>query len=156
MKLGDIKMKNKVIEKIIKILSSTLQVLILFPPIVLQYLSDKKMGVKRYLIFEKSIFTKEIFTTNLMYMYKLMLIFGIIIGIALLVYYSIKKVNSALVKSAIKVIILNFIALVFAFSEPFEGLLTYHFFLIAIFVIIILQYIKGYITWYNTKNIKHQ
>ena len=156
MKLGDINMKNKVIEKTIKILSSTLQVLIFFSPIILQYLSDKKMGVKRYLIFKKSIFAKEIFTTNLMSMFKLMLILGIIIGIVLLVYYSIKKVNSALVKSAIKVIILNFIAMVFAFLEPFEGLLTYHFFLIAIFVIIILQYIKSYITWYNSKNIKHQ
>ena len=154
MKLGDINMKNKVIEKIIKILSSTLQVLILLPPIVLQYLSDKKMGVKRYLIFKKSIFPKEVFTTNLMFMYKLMLILGIVIGIVLLVYYSIKKTNGVLVKSAIKVILLNFIAVVFAFSEIFEGLLTYHFFLIAIFVIIILQYIKSYSTWYYSKNIK--
>lgn len=147
-------MKNKIIETIIKISLSTLQTLILIPPIVLQYLSDKKMGVKRYLIFKKSIFPKEIFTTNLMGMYKLMLILGIIIGIALLVYYSIKKVNRALAKSAIKVIILNFIAIVFVFLKQFQGLLTYHFFLIAIFVIIILQYIKSYSTWYHSKSIK--
>jgi hypothetical protein len=154
MKLGDINMKNKVIEKIIKILCSALQILILLPPIVLQYLSDKKMGVKRYLIFKKSIFPKEVFTTNLMFIYKLMLILGIVIGIVLLVHYSIKKTNRVLVKSAIKVILLNFIAVVFAFSKIFEGLLTYHFFLVAIFVIIILQYIKSYCTWYYSKNIK--
>ena len=147
-------MKNKAIEKIIKIIFSTLQVLILIPPIVLQYLSDKKMGVKRYLIFKKSIFPKEIFTTNLMFMYKLMLILGIIIGIVLLIYYSSKKVNRALAKFAIKMIILNFVAMVFIFSKQFQGLLTYHFFLISIFVIIILQYIKSYNTWYHSKNIK--
>lgn len=144
-------MKNKFTRKIIRILASTLQILILIPPIVLQYLSDKKMGVKRYLIFKKLIFPKEIFTTNLMFMYKLMLIFGIIIGIALLVYYVIKKANPTLAKSSIKVIILNFIAMIFTFSNQFQGLLTYHFFLIAIFVIIVLQYIKSYSTWYQSE-----
>ena len=147
-------MKNKIIETIIKISLSTLQILILIPPIVLQYLSDKKMGVKRYLIFKKSIFPKEIFTSNLMYMFKVMLILGIIIGIVLLIYYSIKKVNSALVKSAIKMIILNFMAMAFVFSKHFEGLLTYHFFLISIFVIILLQYIKNFSTWYHSEYVK--
>ena len=147
-------MKNKVIEKTNKILIPTLQVLILLPPIVLQYLSDKKMGVKRYLIFKKSIFPKELFTTNLMFMFKTMLILGIIIGIGLLIYYFIKKANNALIKSAIKITILNLIALVFVVSEHFQELLTYHFFLIAIFVIIILQYIKSYSTWYHSRNIK--
>lgn len=130
--------------KIIKNIISTLQVIILIFPIVLQYLSDKKMGVKRYLIFKKSIFSKEIFTSNLMFTYKLMLILGFIIGISILIHYFIKKVNSALMKSAIKVTILNLIAIAFAFSKYFEELLTYHFFLVAIFAIIILQYIKAY------------
>ena len=147
-------MKNKVREKAIKILCSALQVLIMIVPVVLQYLSDKKMGVKRYLIFKKSIFSKEVFTTNLMFMYKLMLILGIIIGIVLLIYYFIKKANSALVKSAIKVIILNFIAIVFIFLKHFEELITYHYFLIAIFIIIILEYIKSFSTWYHSENMK--
>jgi hypothetical protein len=154
MKLGDINMKNKIIETIIKISLSTLQILILIPPIVLQYLSNKKMGVKRYLIFKKSIFSKEIFTSNLIFMFKVMLILGIIIGIALLIYYSIKKVNSALAKSAIKMIILNFMAMAFVFSKHFQGLLTYHFFLISIFVIILLQYIKNFSTWYHSEYVK--
>jgi hypothetical protein len=147
-------MKNKIIETIIKISLSTLQILILIPPIVLQYLSNKKMGVKRYLIFKKSIFSKEIFTSNLIFMFKVMLILGIIIGIALLIYYSIKKVNSALAKSAIKMIILNFMAMAFVFSKHFQGLLTYHFFLISIFVIILLQYIKNFSTWYHSEYVK--
>jgi len=136
-------MKNRVIKTIIKNLITALQVILLIIPIVLQYLSDKKMGVKRYLVFKKMIFSKEIFTTRLMFMIKFMLIFGVIIGIVLLIHYSIKKVNIALVKSAFKVFILNSIAICFVFSKQFEGLLAYHFFLIAIFVIIILQYIKA-------------
>ena len=141
-------MKNRVIEKVIKILISTLQVFILIPPIVLQYLSDKKMGIKRYLIFKSAMFPKEIFTSDLMFMYKCMLILGLMIGIVLLVYYSTKKINSILIKYSIKVIILNLIAMAFVFSNHFQGLLAYHFFLIAIFVIIILQYIKSYGIYY--------
>ena len=145
-------MEKRAVNKIITNLLTTLQVFLLTIPIVLQYLSDKKMGIKRYLVFKKSIFLKGTFTPNLMFMYKLVLILGIIIGIALLIYYSIKKVNSALIKSSIKVTIMNFVAMVFVFSKHFEELLTYHFFLIAIFVIIILQYIKFYSDLYRSKN----
>ncbi|MBK5242638.1 hypothetical protein [Clostridium sp.] len=140
--------------KTIKILASALQVIILIFPIVLQYLSDKKMGVKRYLVFKKTIFSEETFTPNLMFMYKLVLILGIIVSIALLIYYSIVKVNNALIKSSIKVTVMNFIIIFFVFSKQFEELLTYHFFLISIFVIIILQYIKLYSDWYCSKNIR--
>lgn len=136
-------MGNRVIKTIIKKVITTLQALILIIPIVLQYLSDKKMGVKRYLIFKKMIFSKEIFTPRLMFMFKLMLILGVIIGIIILISYFIKKKNSDLVKSAIRIIILNLLAIGFVFSKQFEGVLTYHFFLIAIFVIIILQYISN-------------
>lgn len=135
-------MKNKVIKKAIKNLITIIQLIILIAPIALQYLSDKKMGVERYLVFKKEMFPKEIFTTDIMVMYKITLILGIIIGIALLMHYSNKKKNSILVKPAIKIIILNLLAIFYVFSKQFEGLVTYHFFLIAIFVILILQYLK--------------
>jgi hypothetical protein len=136
-------METRVKKTIIKNLISTLQVLILIIPIVLQYLSDKKMGVKRYLIFKKMIFSKEIFATRLLFMFKVMIILGLIVGIVLLIHYTVKKINNALVKSLIVVIIFNLLAIGFVFSKQFQGLLAYHFFLIAIFIIIILQYIKA-------------
>jgi hypothetical protein len=136
-------METRVKKIIIKNLISTLQVLILIIPIVLQYLSDKKMGVKRYLIFKKMIFSKEIFATRLLFMFKVMIILGLIVGIVLLIHYTVKKINNALVKSLIVVIIFNLLAICFVFSEQFQGLLAYHFFLVAIFIIIILQYIKA-------------
>jgi hypothetical protein len=75
--------------KIVKVSITILQLLTLSIPMVLQYLSDKKMGVERYLIFKKAMLSKSIFV-----------------------------------------------------PKPFENLLTYHFFLIAILIILILQLIK--------------
>lgn len=135
-------MKNLRIKTIIKILITIVQVFILIPPVVLQYLSDKKMGVKRYLVFQKEILPKEIFTDKIMIIYKFILILGIIISITLLIHYSIMRLNSSLKKSVIRIIIFNLLASFYVFSKLFDGLLAYHFFLIAIFVIIILQYIK--------------
>ncbi|MFL0245661.1 hypothetical protein [Candidatus Clostridium stratigraminis] len=75
--------------KIIKGLITILQLLTLSIPIVLQYLSDKKMGVERYLVFKKAMLSKSI-----------------------------------------------------PVPKPFEDLVTYHFFLIAIIIIVILQLVK--------------
>lgn len=145
-------MKNIIIKKVIKVLITIVQVFILIPPLVLQYLSDKKMGVKRYLVFKRAMYPKEIFTTSLMGVYKFMLILGIIISIILLIHYSIKKVKCTFVKSLTKIIILNLLAIFCVFSKQFEGLLTYHFFLIAIFVIIILQYTKVLLEYKKVNN----
>lgn len=136
-------MKKSIIKKIIRIILTIVQVLILIPPIVLQYFSDRKMGVKRYLVFKKAMFSKETFTPNVMFTVKLVLIFGTTICIFLLAYYALKKVNNFIIKSSIKLIILNIAVIVCMFSKQFEELLSYHFFLIAAFVIIILQYIKA-------------
>jgi len=87
-KYGDVNMKKTGI-KIIKVSITILQLLTLSIPIILQYLSDKKMGIARYLIFKKAMLSKNIFV-----------------------------------------------------PKPFENLLTYHFFLIAILIILILQLIK--------------
>lgn len=81
-------MKNRGI-KLIKVSITILQLITISGPIVLQYLSDKKMGVERYLVFKKAMFSKSI-----------------------------------------------------PVPKPFEDLSTYHFFLIAIIIIVILQLIK--------------
>lgn len=135
-------MEKRAVNKIIINLFTTLQVFLLTIPIVLQYLSDKKMGVNRYLVFKKMILSKDALVIKLVLMLKAILILGIIIGTVLLVRYFIKKTNIALVESTIKIIALNFIGICFAFLDKFEGFLTYHFFLTAIFLIIMLQYLK--------------
>lgn len=140
-------MKDSSIKKIIKTILTIVQVLMLIAPIILQYLSDKKMGVKRYLIFKQGVFSKEIFTTNAMFMLKIMLILGISIGIVILAYYSLKKINNFLVKPLLKLIIVEIVAIFCVFTKQFEELLTYHFFLIAVFVIVILQHIKVFLDY---------
>lgn len=135
-------MENRTIKKIVKSLITTLQVILFIIPIVLQYLSDQKMGVKRYLVYKIMVFSKEVFAIRLIFILKFMLILGLIIGIALFIYYSIKKIGGTFIKTAIKILILNLLAIGFVFSKQCQGLMAYHFFLIAIFGIIILQYIK--------------
>jgi hypothetical protein len=135
-------MKKRAVNKIIINLFTTLQVFLLTIPIMLQYLSDKKMGVNRYLVFKKMILSKDALVIKLVLMLKVILILGLIIGVVILACYFIKKLHIALVKSIIKIITLNLIGICFAFLDKFEGLLTYHFFLIAIFLIVILQYLK--------------
>jgi hypothetical protein len=145
-------MKNTVIKKITKIIITIVQVLILVAPLLLQYLSDKKMGVKRYLVFKKTMFSKEIFTSNIILAFKIMLILGSIICIFLLLNYFLKKINNTSVKSLLKVTLLNMAAAFCVFSKNFEELLAYHFFLVAIFVIIVLQYIKAVLDYKKVNN----
>jgi hypothetical protein len=146
MKLGGFNMEKRAVNKIIINLFTTLQVFLLTIPIVLQYLSDKKMGVNRYLVFKKMILSKDSLIIKLVLMLKVILILGLIIGVVLLVCYFIKIFYIALVKNTIKIITLNLIGIFFVFSDKFQGLLTYHFFLTAIFLIVILQYLKLILT----------
>ena len=141
-------MKNKTI----KVIMTSLQVFILIPPVLLQYLSRRKMGVARYLTFKKSMFPKVIFTPEVMYTYMTILFLGIIISGILLVFYFMKKLNSAVVKTIICTIIISFTAVFCVSSRAFEQLLAYHFFLIAIFAIVILQYIKVILNFIKVKN----
>ena len=76
-----------------------LQVLIIIPPLLLQYLSDRKMGLMRYLVFKKDVFSKEIFTSSLIFTYKSLLFLGIIFCIIFLIYSYTKKINNSLNKT---------------------------------------------------------
>ena len=132
------------ISKIIiaKRIITLIQVLILIPPVLLQYLSDRKMGVMRYLVFKKDMFSKEIFTSSSTFIYIILLFLGAICCIIFLLYSYIRKKNVVLIKPIFVLFLLNVICLYYAFSFKFKMILSYHFFLIAFFIIIILQFIK--------------
>lgn len=135
-------MKNSAIKKIIKTTLTIVQILMIIAPITLQYFSDKKMGVKRYVIFKQAVFSKEIFTTNVMFLLKFTLIALTSVAIAFIVYYSLKKITNFLVKPLLKLILLDIVTIFYLFSNQFKESIIYHFFLIAAFVIIVLQHIK--------------
>lgn len=139
---------------VLKSTITLLQILILFPPLLLQYLSDRKMGVMRYLIFKKDVFSKELFTTNLIFTYRLLLFLGIAFCIIFFIYSYTKKACNFLIKPMFFLVLFNIFCLSCMFYYNFQILLTYHFFLIAFFVLIILQYVKIIIMILNNRFLK--
>jgi len=143
-------MKNSTNTALINLLT-LIQFLILIPPFLLQYLSTRKMGVMRYLIFKKDMLSKEIFTSNLICTYRYFLFSGIIFCIIYLIYSYTKKANNSLVKPISGLLLLKLTCLLCIFSYKFQILLSYHFFLISFFVIITLQYVKIIFTILSNK-----
>lgn len=124
---------------VLKSLITLLQILMLVPPLLLQYLSNRKMGVMRYLVFKKDVLSKDFFTSSFTFTYMCILLLGIIFCIIFLIYTYTKRINTALTKPIGILLLFNLICV---FSYKFQLLMSYHFFLVAFGVIIILQYIK--------------
>ncbi|AKN32006.1 hypothetical protein Ccar_14495 [Clostridium carboxidivorans P7] len=126
----------------IKIILTIMQMIVLIPGIVLEYLSDKKMGVIRYLVFKKQVYEQGIFNSSLMNMYKSILIAAFFIVIIMIIYKSIKIKSNKFIKSGLSTIIINLLCMIFIASKKAVALEAYHFFVIAIFIIVILEYLK--------------
>ncbi|MFT5876014.1 MAG: hypothetical protein ACI8WT_005016 [Clostridium sp.] len=139
---------------VLKSIITLFQILILFPPLLLQYLSDRKMGVMRYLIFKKDVFSKELFTTSFTFTYRFLLYLGIAFCIIFFIYSYTKKTSNSLIKPIVFLFLFNLFCLSCMFYYNFQILLSYHFFLIAFFVIIILQYVKIIIIVLNNRFLK--
>jgi hypothetical protein len=119
-----------------------IQILVFIPSILLEYFSTEKMGVIRYLVFKKQRFEETLFNSHLINLYKLILILGILICIILLIYNYNKMRDIRLTKTIIAAIVSNLTGIIFIFNKHIELLNAYYFFLIAIFIITALQYIK--------------
>lgn len=127
---------------VLKNIITILQVLMLVPPLLLQYLSDRKMGVMRYLVFKKDVFAKEIFTLSFTFTYRNLLFLGIIFCMIFLISSYNKRINRSFKEPIITLFLCNSICLFYASYYKFQILMAYHFFLIAFLIIIILQYVK--------------
>lgn len=125
-----------------KVILTIMQIIVLIPAIVLEYLSDKKMGVVRYLVFKRQIYEHGIFNSRLMNIYKSLLIVTFFIVIIMIIYKSIKTRSNKFIMSGLITIIINIFCVIFIISKKSVALEAYHFFIIAIFIIIILQYFK--------------
>jgi hypothetical protein len=82
-----------------------------------------------------------------MYLYKVIIILGIVFCIVLLIHNFYKKNYSVLVKALISSIVMNLVTIFCVFSYAFGKLLANYFFLIAFFVIIVLQYLKVFLAY---------
>ena len=140
-------------QKIIRNILTFIQGFIFIPSIVLEHLSKEKMGVIRYLVFKKQTYQKTFFGSYYINLYKCILIAGSAVCVILFIYNCCKTRDVKLIKSISVAIALNLTGIVFIFNKHIELLNAYHFFLISIFIIIILQYIKLLIQYLVKKSI---
>ncbi|MDP4104105.1 MAG: hypothetical protein Q8935_04055 [Bacillota bacterium] len=104
---------------------------------VLEDFSTKKMGVARYLVFKKQEFETTFFTPALMNIYGLIFILGAAVCIVFLIL--LQKRRTGLI-SLFFAVIANVAGILFIHISP--QLQTYYFFLIGIFFVVLIQYIR--------------
>ena len=117
---------------ILNLILSIIQIIFILPALILENLSKKKMGVIRYLVFKKEEFSAGIFNAN-------NLIIIIIIFIVNMKKNFKYKINFFII------IVLDIILFLFINYEGIFKLEAYHFFIIEIFIIMIIEYIKLFI-----------
>lgn len=125
----------------IQLLILLFQVLTLIGAFVLEDLGDKKMGVARYLVFKKTELEETLFTPMLMNIYLAIFIAGALICLILLVRrLTAGKGGISQVFSLLLAFIGNGAGIYLLHYNP--DLEAYYFFIIAVGIAIILQYIS--------------
>ncbi|HDK7137463.1 TPA: hypothetical protein PTV42_000805 [Clostridium botulinum] len=134
---------------IFNLILSIIQIIFILPALILENLSKKKMGVIRYLIFKKEEFSSGIFNTNNLIIYKWILLFISIIIIIILIVNMKKKLKCKI--NFFIIILLNIILFLLVSYESIFNLQAYHFFIIEIFIIMIIEYIKLFINIFSNR-----
>lgn len=111
----------------------------LIPPIALEYLSTRKMGVIRYLVYLDREYGETYLSNTYLMFYKIGVVTLLIISLTLLISYYKKKRNSNLFVQLFLNIVLNSIGVFFIFSKDFYHLNAYLIFLASIFIVLTLQ-----------------
>ena len=119
------------IKKIFFLLFFLLQFSGIILAIVLEDLSSEKMGVARYLTFKKQEFETGIFTPFYVHIYTFIMAAGAILCVVLLIKK--RRVGMSLFAALTNIVGLLFIQLKLELQ-------AYHFFLLGIFIMIIVQY----------------
>lgn len=132
-------MKEKIINKVIFMILSVVQISIITLVIALEYLSHKRMGVARDMIYRNQVFEAKMFTPFLMNIYISFFVALAIVGILLLIYSVVKIRKQKIIKHAIFTVSLNLIGVIFILLQNSTKLNAYYFFIIAFLIIIIIQ-----------------
>ncbi|NFF42526.1 hypothetical protein FCV22_03320 [Clostridium botulinum] len=134
---------------ILNIILSIIQIIFILPALILENLAKKKTGVIRYLIFKKEEFSSGIFNANNLTIYKCILLFISIIIIIIFIVNMKKKLKCKI--NFFIIILLNIILFLLVGYESIFNLQAYHFFIIEIFIIIIIEYIKLFINIFSNR-----
>ncbi|APQ71866.1 hypothetical protein RSJ22_06705 [Clostridium botulinum] len=134
---------------ILNIILSIIQIIFILPALILENLAKKKMGVIRYLIFKKEEFSSGIFNANNLIISIYILLFISIIIIIIFIVNMKKKLKCKI--NFFIIILLNIILFLLVSYESIFNLQAYHFFIIEIFIIIIIEYIKLFINIFSNR-----
>lgn len=129
-------MKNKSLSIITSILFLILQFLVLIGAVILEELSDKKMGVARYLAFKKVMYAETLFTPELLKVYMVILVGGCIICLVLFIV----KVRKSMERKTRSLLLAAVYHLIGIYLLSAYQLSAYPFFLFGIMIVIIFQY----------------
>lgn len=127
---------------ILNVLFFILQLAIIAGAMVLEYLSHKKMGMMRYLVFKKRVYEETLFNSQYMYVYKWLFIIGVVIGLVWIAYAMVKIKNRKIIGMILFSIILHIIGIMLIVSPYMVQLKAYHFFFIAVMMDIVIQYVR--------------
>lgn len=123
------------------IVSAFIELVLTAAVILLEYLSNTKMGVMRSLVYRNEVLSQTYFNQGSIYACRIVLTAGILIFAILLTYRILKK-NLRLLFNIIWILILNIAGFVFIVSKSLQSLNSYYYFLIVIFAALLIEYIK--------------
>lgn len=118
------------------------QMAVLFAVATLEYLSDQKMGVMRYLLFKNAYYDETIFNSDHANVYKFILVALILISFLALLGSFIKIKIPKITMNIFSVMLLKLLVYIFISLKAVIELKAYYFFMIAFLIILVIEYIK--------------
>lgn len=134
-------MKKEKLQTAFYVTISIIDLFLLSAALVLQYLSDKKMGVMRYLVFLRYEFEKGWFNPNLIKLYETILEAGFILCLFIIIFSIFIRKNREVLRTAVLALTAIAIGYFLLTSQTLSSLKAYHLIVIAFFVIILFQFI---------------
>ncbi|MGF7057981.1 hypothetical protein [Brassicibacter mesophilus] len=121
-----------------------LQIVLIIGAFILQYFSNKKMGVARYLVYKNGQFEAGLFSSNMILVYKLLTIFAAA-AITLLLIKSFRGKRHNYIKATL---VINSVLIAFSsyytFFADSANIRALYFILIAFYTNIIIQFLRSY------------
>ncbi|HZK53507.1 MAG TPA: hypothetical protein VFC84_04875 [Desulfosporosinus sp.] len=132
-------MKKETTKNIIYIIVALMDLLLISGALILQYYSDEKMGVMRYLVSMNYEFDKGWFNPSLIKLYTITLETEFVICLFILIYSLLKKKRRAVLQVWALALIANVSGYIVLRTHLFSDLKAYYFIVIAILSIAFLQ-----------------
>lgn len=138
---------NGISDIIFRIMLPIVSLILFLSSIILEILSNKSMGIYRYLTFKNKVFEEKFFTENLTFIYRIILIVVIFLSIILLIKSLLKSKNKYIVMNLILLILVELFLLYVLINYSgldFNALLQIAFSIFFIFLTLLIKTIYIY------------